>query len=277
MTSEEKRQEKLLLLLLALANDTERRIFIPQRVRVMTAMRKIRRLVQRMSPTGPFRSFEWARIQPLVLPILNELSWSFRNTLLRELQPLVPEVQDAAADFINPLETDPPVLVPRSQEELASWVTDGTSTTLLVLLGAQLAASRYSLQMADDLNKKVRGLIIADTPTQEIADKVVKIVQYKGKPAAVLQSGSYASQVMNRVKNTVAGATWSAVSNELITAMQDVEVDTWVWNAILDPATCPVCRPLHQQTRPKPSLFPFAPPIHPRCRCAVLPVYTKPD
>ncbi len=274
MTSEEKRQEKLLLLLLVLARDTERRVYIPQRRRVMVIMRQLRRIVQRMSPTGSFRTFEWTKLRPLVLPLLDELSWSLRNTLLRELQPLVPEVQDAAADFLQPLETDPPLLIPRTQEDLARTVTDGTSKTLLVLFGAQLAASRYSLKLAEDFDKKVQGLIMAEATTQEIADQVVKIVQNKGKPAAVLNSGSYASQVMNRVKNTVAGAAWSAVSNELLTAMQDLEVNTWVWNAILDSATCPICRPLHQQTRPKPSLFPFTPPVHPNCRCAVLPVLT---
>ena len=274
MTSEEKRQEKLLLLLLALASDTERRVFIPQRRRVMVIMRKLRRIVQRMSPTGSFRTFEWNKLKPLVQPLLNDLSWSLRNQLLRELQPLVPEVQDAAADFMNPLETDLPVLTPRTQEELALTTTDGTSNVLLVMFGAQLAASRYSLRLAEDLDKKVQGLIMSDTPTQEIADKVVKIVPYKGKPAAVLQSGSYANQVMNRVKNTVAGATWSAVSNELLTAMQDVETNSWVWNAVLDASTCPICGPLHQQTRSKPGLFPFAPPVHSRCRCALLPVLT---
>ena len=274
MTSEEKRQEKLLLLLLALATDTERRVFIPQRRRIMTIMRKLRRIVQRMSPTGSFRTYEWARLKPLVLPLLNELSWSLRNQLLRELQPLIPEVQDAAADFMNPLETDLPVLVPRTPAELAQTTTDGTSNVLLVMFGAQLAASRYSLKLAEDLDKKVQGLIMRGATTQEIADQVVKIVPYKGKPATVLSSGSYASQVVNRVKNTVAGAAWSAVSNELLTAMQDVEVDTWVWNAVLDPETCPICRPLDKQTRSKPGLFPFTPPVHPRCRCAVLPVLT---
>ena len=274
MTSEEKRQEKLLLLLLALATDTERRVFIPQRRRIMVIMRQLRRIVQRMSPTGSFRTYEWARLKPLVLPLLNELSWSLRNQLLRELQPLIPEVQDAAADFINPLETDPPVLVPRTQEELAKTTTDGTSNVLLVMFGAQLAASRYSLKLSEDLDKKVQGMIMRGATTQEIADQVVKVIQYKGKPTTVLNSGSYASQVMNRVKNTVAGAAWSAVSNELLTAMQDVEVNTWVWNAVLDPETCPICRPLDKQTRAKPGLFPYSPPVHPNCRCAVLPVLT---
>ena len=272
MTSEEKRQEKLLLLLLALATDTERRVFIPQRRRIMMIMRKLRRIVQRMSPTGNFRTYEWARLKPLVLPLLNELSWSLRNQLLRELQPLVPEVQDAAADFMNPFETDIPVLVPRTQAELAETTTDGTTNTLLVMFGAQLAASRYSLKLSEDLDKKVQGMIMREATTQAIADEVVKVVQYKGQPTTVLKSGSYASQVVNRVKNTVAGAAWSAVSNELLTAMQDVEVSTWVWNAVLDPETCPVCRPLDKQTRPKPGLFPYSPPVHPNCRCAVLPV-----
>tara|TARA_R110002012_G_scaffold127685_2_gene279964 strand:- start:396 stop:1220 length:825 start_codon:yes stop_codon:yes gene_type:complete len=274
MTSEEKRQEKLLLLLLALATDTERRVFIPQRRRIMMIMRKLRRIVQRMSPTGSFRTYEWARLKPLVLPLLNELSWSLRNQLLRELQPLIPEVQDAAADFMNPLETDMPVLVPRTQAELAETTTDGTSNVLLVMFGAQLAASRYSLKLSEDLDKKVQGMIMQGATTQEIADQVVKVIQYKGKPTTVLNSGSYASQVMNRVKNTIAGAAWSAVSNELLTAMQDVEVSTWVWNAVLDPETCPICRPLDKQTRAKPGLFPYSPPVHPNCRCAVLPVLT---
>ena len=56
---EEKRQEQFLLLLLALARASERKINDGVRRRLVTA-RKIRRLVQQMSPTGQFGSLSGA-------------------------------------------------------------------------------------------------------------------------------------------------------------------------------------------------------------------------
>ena len=100
-TEEEKRQEQFLLLLLALARASERKINDGVRRRLVSVMRRIRRLVQQMSPTGQFRVFEWSRIKPQVLPLLEEITRTLRFYLIPEIQRLIPDVQDAAFDFVK--------------------------------------------------------------------------------------------------------------------------------------------------------------------------------
>ena len=271
MTEEEKRQEKLLLLLLALAGATEYQINKRARKRLLEVTIKIRKAIQRMSPTGNFRAFEWVRLRPQIQPLLTQFSDLLRSYMLPELQGLIPEVQDAASDYAQPLQFEPIELRPKSQAEIAQTNTTGGKLTIAALFGTTNGPSRFSIQMGTDLDRMVRTGILQEKTTQEIADKALKVMQYRGKPTPVIETGSYANQMWNRVKNTTAGAAWSVTSSELLETWKDLEIDTWVWNAVMDSATCPICQPLHGQTRPVPSLFPRQPPIHPNCRCAVFP------
>lgn len=270
MTEEEK-QEKLLLLLLALARSTERRITSGVRRRLIDVMRRLRRLIQTLSPDGVFRQIEWTRIQGKALPLLEEITATLRFYMLPQLQQLVPDVQDAAYDFAQFEEDGTQVeLQPKTQDELARTISAG-KLTLVALLGRGEGYSRFTLQMADDLNRMVRGQILAEATTQQISDKVIKLIQQRGTTAAVIKTGSYANQMWNRVNNTTAAAVWDTTSKELLKTWQDVPAARWRYNALLDPVTCPICRPLDGQVRNSPGEFPFIPPVHPRCRCAIIP------
>lgn len=270
MTEEEK-QEKLLLLLLALARSTELRITSAVRQRLVSVMRRLRRLVQKMSPFGSFRQIEWARIQGLALPLLEEITQAIRAVILPELQKLVPDVQDAAYDFIADEPGVEAELIPKTQLQILTGTKAGKAT-LLSLLGRGEGYSRFTLKMSDDLNRMVKGQLLADVPTQQISDKVIKVIPQRGTTAAIIRTGSYANQIWNRLENTAAAAVWDTTSKELLQVWQDVPATRWVWNAILDPNTCPICQPLDRQTRDEVGQFPFMPPVHPRCRCAIIPL-----
>ena len=56
-TDEQERQEKFLATLLALALSAERAVSIRIRPDFLDAMRRVRRLVQRMAPDGDFRQY----------------------------------------------------------------------------------------------------------------------------------------------------------------------------------------------------------------------------
>ena len=86
MTEEEKRQERLLLLLLALSRQTENQINSTVRPKLIESMRKLRRLIQQMSPTGQFRALEWNLLAPQAIPILEEITATLRNSMLPEIQ-----------------------------------------------------------------------------------------------------------------------------------------------------------------------------------------------
>ena len=287
MTEEEKRQEKLLLLLLALALQTENRINGAYRPALIESMRKIRRLIQQMSPTGQFRALEWNRIAPRALPLLEQISGSMRDEMLPEIQQLLPEVQDAAYDFSRPEETEPQEITPVTQEQLLNTLQIAGAGSLLVMLGNRRGINRFTLGMASDLNKMVTSMILAEKTTQEISDKVMKLITSKGRVVAKINTGSFANRMWTRSKNTVAAAVWDGVTQQLMETWKDVPASRWVWSARLDPKTCPICRPLSGRVLPKPARIvytrwgiqtpgiPGYPPIHANCRCAILPIQAK--
>ena len=272
---EEKRQEKLLLLLLALALQTENLVNGAYRPKLVNSMRKLRRLIQQMSPTGQFRALEWNRIAPQTLPLLEEITAAMRESMLPEIQQLLPEVQDAANDFMRPEETEPQEITPVTQEQLLNTLQIAGAGSLLVMLGNRRGINRFTLGMASDLHKMVTSMILAEKTTQEISDKVLKLITSKGKVVAKVNTGSFANRMWTRSKNTVAAAVWDGVSRQLRQTFGDATPDEWVWNAILDPRTCPICRPLAGQRRPTQYGFVRLPPIHANCRCAVLPVFDR--
>ena len=275
MTDEEKRQERLLLLLLALAQQTENQINGAYRLRLIESMRKIRRLIQKMSPTGQFRALEWNRIAPEALPLLEEISASMRDAMLPEIQQLLPEVQDAAYDFSRPEETEPQEITGVTQEQLLNTLQIAGAGSLLVMLGNRRGINRLTLGMASDLHKMVVGMILAEKTTQEISDKVLKLLTSKGRVVAKINTGSFANRMWNRSKNTVAAVVWDGVSRQLRQTFGDVVPSEWIWQALLDPKTCPICRPLAGQRRPTQYGFVRLPPLHANCRCAVLPVFDR--
>ena len=110
---EEKRQEQFLLLLLALAGTTEGRINRAVRPALVQTMLRIRRAVQTLSPTGQFRVYEWARLSPKILPILETIPKSMLPQLLREVQMMLPSVQEAAAEFARPGDPTPVDIIPQ--------------------------------------------------------------------------------------------------------------------------------------------------------------------
>ena len=272
MSDEEKRQEKLLLLLLALTQQVENNINGAYRPELIDSMRKIRRLIQQMSPTGQFRALEWNQLSPRALPLLEQITAKMRDSMLPEIQQLIPEVQDAAYDFSRPEETEPQEITPFTQDQLLRTLQIAGAGTLLAMMGNRSGINRLTLGMASDLDKLVRGMILADKTTQEISDKVLKLITSKGVVVAKVNTGSYANQMWSRGKNTVAAVVWDAVARTLRQTFEGTPATEWIWNAVLDPKTCPICRPLAGQRRPTQFSFLRLPPLHSNCRCAILPV-----
>ena len=269
---EEKRQEQFLLLLLALAGTTEGRINRAVRPALVQTMLRVRRAVQTLSPTGQFRNYEWARIAPKILPILETIPKTMLPQLLREVQMMLPSVQEAAAEFANPGDPEPVDVIPQTQQQLLAVLGVAGASSLSSLMGRP-SINRYTLQMAKELDMLVRSMIMADATTQEISDKILKLTTVNGRPAGQIKTGSFANKMWNRVQNTSAAVVWDGVSKTVTQVLIDQPAKEWVWNAVLDPETCPVCRPLDGQRREKPSQFDRLPPLHPRCRCAVLPLF----
>ena len=273
MLSEPEKQEQFMLLMLQLATRREREVIKNNRQLFLRTMRDLRRLVQRMSPDGEFRSYEWRRLQSEAPRMINNFVTGLAETLMPELVALEAPVQELAQDYIDIEETS---FVPQTEQQvLESVYIDRSKLPLLAYLV-------YNGRLANDLvnrfNRAVDIGLLRGDPTPKIADDIVKLTVRAGQVVPVMNTGSYAKIASTQVDNTIDGAVWGQINQNLKVAWRGTEPKYWVWNAVLDSQTCPVCAPLHLKIVPKPPTFVSTgfsrtlPPVHPRCRSSILPV-----
>lgn len=264
-----------MLLLLQLATRRERQIIQDNRQLFLSTMRDLRRLVQRMSPDGEFRSYEWRQLQREAPRMINDFVTGFTETLIPELVALEAPVQEFAQDYADIEETS---FVPQTEQQVLENVfIDQSKLPLLAYL-------IYNGRLAKDLlNKFIRvvdvGLLRGD-PTPKIANDILRLTMRNGRVVPVVKTGSYANKASTQINNTLDGAVWGQINQNLKIGWRGVEPTSWVWNAVLDSRTCPICAPLHLKIVPKPPTFVSTgfsrtlPPVHPNCRCSILPVLT---
>jgi hypothetical protein len=271
--TELEKQEQFMLLLLSLATRRERQIVQDNRVLFTDVMRKLRRLVQRMSPEGAFRQYEWRRLQREAPQIINELVVGFTETLMPELVALEEPVQEFAQDYAD---LDELSFVPQTEQQLLNNIFIEKLPLILFLT----YNGRLTKSLFEDFNRVVNTGLLRGETTQQIADKVLKLTMRKGKVVPVVKTGSFANKASTQIKNTLDNAVWGTINNNLNIGWRDVAPTYWVWNAVLDGKTCPVCVPLNGKRVPRPPAFVSTgysrtlPPVHPNCRCVILPVFT---
>jgi hypothetical protein len=150
----------------------------------------------------------------------------------------------------------------------------GVPVSRLFARNAMTGMTPWVAQMLQLLERSLITLFFQDPPTSAVAEKVIGVRTRLGKEVPVVSKGTVANAWRERQRNIVAAALWSPVTPAALRAAELSAVANWRWNAILDPKTCPVCRPLHRTTAPAPDEFPQGPPpLHPRCRCVVLPQF----
>ena len=139
-----------MLLLLQLATRRERQIIQDNRQLFLSTMRDLRRLVQRMSPEGEFRSYEWRRLQREAPRMINDFVAGFTETLMPELVALEAPVQEFAQDYADLEETS---FVPQTEQQVLENVfIDQSKLPLLAYL-------IYNGRLAKDLlNKFIRAV-----------------------------------------------------------------------------------------------------------------------
>jgi len=216
---------------------------------------------------------------------LRDYATQLRTILLRRLEQVDREAAERAAAFAGVVLTGR-IYKPRIGDALLSTTRTG-GTTLLALLSPAPGSGR--IPFVDAHLRAIRGKILAgllrDDSTVEIARTLVAERTVRGYIQPINARGTIYSALRNRDTALVANAVWgvsNTAQNTIFTRQQLTTADSptpfaprgWVWNATLDPATCPVCRPLHMQRRDRITEFPYIPPVHPRCRCVILPVST---
>lgn len=224
-------------------------------------------------------------LEQLLVPFeleLRDYAAQLRAILLRQLEDVDRNAALRAAAYAG-IWLTAWVYKPRPGPALLSTVRSG-GTTLEGLLTPSPATNRIPFVDAHlrAIRAKILSGVMRGDPTIEIARTIVAERTRRGNIQPINARGTIYSTLRNRDTALVANAVWD-VSNtaqrevflrqQRVTAATDTPFapEGWVWNAVLDPATCPICRPLHNQRRDRITQFPYIPPVHPRCRCVILP------
>lgn len=234
-------------------------------------------------------------LEALLAPFARELqdySAQFRSILLLQLEEVDAQHARRAAEYAR-LAITARDYRPRRGDDLLRTARSGGLTLLELFTPDPVTGlSPYTRAHLRAIRAKIlAGLMRGDT-TIEIARTIVAERTRRGYIQPINSRGTIYSALRNRDTALIANAIWEVSGQaeravfqrkDYLTRQYPVTPDApafasagWRWHAILDPKTCPICRPLDGLTSDRATGFPYIPPVHPRCRCRILPIPTTP-
>lgn len=257
--------EQLIEALARLLTRTEDRTTAELRPLLLQLALRIRALLLTLPAEGDIvRTILYNNLRPRLLPLLQDFTTAYYAALRFALPPLATDLERTIARYLNV--TPQP---PRSLQELLTTATVLSRPANTLLAPGPNGIAPFTLQLERLLNTSIRAALFRGTRTSAIADLIT--------PAAARRPtrGTVANAWLDRTTATTASIFWSLVTPTTQQAVRATEASTailWVWNAVLDPRTCPICRPLDGTTASDPRSFPNGPPpLHPYCRCIIIP------
>jgi hypothetical protein len=234
-------------------------------------------------------------LNSLLAPLALELetyAQRFRSILLTRLEFVDEEHSRRAADYAALAMTLRDYRPRRGDALLGTARSGGRSLLALFAPDPRTGLSPFTAAHLRVIRAKLIAAVMRDDPTIEIARTVVAERVRQGFIQPINSRGTLYSALRNRDTALIANAIWE-VSGQAeravferqayLTARPFVQEATgappfasagWRYHALLDPKTCPICRPLDGLTSPRYTGFPYVPPVHPRCRCRILPIPT---
>ena len=244
------------------------------RAHLLTAFTSIRASLLRGLPDDSLsRTLQYQLLRPSLEEALVPLNDALAQLLGEELWLFQFTAQDLAAQWLGepgpPLADTPDALMRRLRflrQQLAAYFQ-------------RRSPSQFMREILRLVDRTVQRGILDGTPTAQIVEAILPEAVRGGRRSLVIRRGTLVNAVRSRVDAIIAASVWDTftgaatqVWQDAITAQGQREALAWEWSAILDPRTCPVCAPLDGQRRAKPDAFGVTPPVHPFCRCALLPV-----
>jgi hypothetical protein len=227
---------------------------------------RIRALLSTLPTEGQLlRTLRYNQLRPQILAALQTLT----NTYYTELRLNLPTLHATLTELLYrfyALTTLPPA---PTLDTLLTTTNVLNRSTRTLFAPAPTGLSPFTLQLERLLDTSVRAAILRDAPLPELLDTITP------RSARALRKSTVANAWFDRLGATTAAIYWSLVTpiSTEAASTTDQPPTAWRWNAILDPKTCPICRPLHNTVAPNPNAFPNgAPPVHPRCRCITIPL-----
>lgn len=236
------------------------------------ALRVYALLLAQVPGTGLERTLRWRELRGEVMLWLVEAVQQIGQQLFSRIAAGEQIVTTATAERYG---LAPAALGPRPiAEVLDATEVMGTSVSTMFIIGptgTQIVAEQLMRLLERSLNA---GFFAGDT-TPELAARIIAPRTRAGIVTGEARRGTIANAWRERIRAITAAALWA-----LITPTQQraasiegaLPVSRWRWSAILDPRTCPICRPLDGVVAATPAAFPLGPPpLHPLCRCIILP------
>lgn len=216
---------------------------------------------------------------------------SFLAVLLKQLEEVDVEHSERAAAYAG-LRLTRRDYRPRRGDTLLASTRSGGMTLLQKFTPDPLSTlSPYTSGHLNAIRSKIRTALLRRDPTIEIARSLVAERTTRGYIQPINARGTSYSALRNRDTALIANSIWEvsgyaertiferqkyltarSATIATIPTLPPFAAKGWRWNAILDPKTCPICGPLDGLTCQRFSDFPYIPPVHPRCRCRLLPV-----
>lgn len=249
-------------------------------------------LIASLPDTGISRQLT---LEALLAPFARELqdySTQFLQVLLLQLEEVDAEHARRAAEYARLAITARDYRPRRGDDLLRTTRNAGTTLLEFFTPDPRTGLSPYTAAHLRAIRAKILAGIMRGDTTIEIARTVVAERTRAGFIQPINARGTIYSALRNRDTALIANAIWEVSGyaeravferKAYLTRQYPVTPDApafasagWRWHAILDPKTCPICRPLDGLTRDRPSAFPYTPPVHPRCRCRILPIPIAP-
>lgn len=226
------------------------------------------------------RYMRWRQIRARVILELLALNDRLEPRLTSQMAAIELSVSEIAGQYFQlPRGAVPPRQI---SEVLNTSQVVGVPISRLFKRNERTGMTPFATQMLQLLERSVIAMFLTDPPTAEVAAKVIGVRTSAGREVPVASKGTVANAWRDRLQSIVAAALWGTVQPAIeraAAATREVSaaprVLQWRWNAVLDPRTCPVCRPLDGRVENSPQDFPQGPPpLHPRCRCVLIPELT---
>jgi SPP1 gp7 family putative phage head morphogenesis protein len=247
----------------------ERDVFAQLRPLLVASVVRIRDLIQLTVPDeGLSRRLAYQNIKPLLEDALVDFNDTFRDLLGEELERLQYTTLGMAHDHLN------------GDGSTYSFFTASELLDLVKVFGGYSLRSYFQRRSPSQFMKAILKLVdrtverglMEGLPTEEIVNQIVPEVVNRGRPMLTIRRGTVLNAIRNRVEATIAQAIWTVATQSERQVWDEEDVKLWIWSAVLDERTCPICSPLDNLTEEDRDDFPYSPPVHPNCRCRILPL-----
>jgi len=247
----------------------ERQVFARLRPLLVTSLVVIRDLLRQTIPDeGLSRRLSYLAIKPRLEEALVVFNDRFRDVLAEELQALQLTTLGMAHDRLNGPTSTYEIFAAAELLQLIK-VFGGWS---LAEYFQRRSPSQFMKEILRLVDRTVERGLLDDLPTEEIVRQIVpEVVSRTGKPQLTIRKGTVLNAIRNRVEGTIAQAIWTVATQSERQVWDDDEPPEWIWSAVLDERTCPICTALDNRVEESRDDFPYSPPVHPNCRCRILP------